>query len=79
MTELLERAITEIGKRPAEEQDAIAARILAELADEEEWTTRFNATTDQQWDRLSELARQEIRAGDTNPLDDVFPGGDRSL
>lgn len=73
MTELLERAIIEIGKLPAEEQDAIAARILAELADEQEWTTRFNATTDQQWDRLSELARQEINAGDTDALDDVFP------
>jgi hypothetical protein len=65
MTELLEQAIIEISKRSAYEQDAIASRILAELADEQEWTTRFNATTDQQWDRLSELARQEISAGDT--------------
>jgi len=79
MTELLEQAITEIGKLPAEEQDAIASRILAELADEQEWTTSFNATTDEQWDRLSELARQEISAGDTDPLDDVFPRGDRNL
>jgi len=78
MTELLEQAITEIGKLPAEEQDAIAARILAELADEQEWTTRFNATTDQQWDRLSERARKEIRAG-TDPLEDVLPCGDRNL
>ncbi|MEK6299079.1 MAG: hypothetical protein AABO41_00025 [Acidobacteriota bacterium] len=65
MTELLEQAITEIGELPAEEQDAIASRILAELKDEQEWTTRFNATTEQHWDRLSELARQEISAGDT--------------
>lgn len=70
MTELLEQAITEIRKLPSEEQDATATRILAELADEQEWTTRFDATTDQQWDRLSELARQEIRAGDTPPLND---------
>ncbi|MEK6408721.1 MAG: hypothetical protein AABN34_17500 [Acidobacteriota bacterium] len=66
MTELLERAITEIGKLPAEEQDATASRILAELADEQEWTKRFNATTDLQWDRLSELARQEITSRDTD-------------
>lgn len=71
MTELLEQAITEIGKLRAAEQDAIASRILAELADEKEWTTRFSATTDQQWDRLSELARQEISAGDTDAQDDV--------
>lgn len=73
MTELLEQAITEIGKLPAEQQDAIASLILAELADEQEWTSRFNATTDRQWDRLSELARKEINAGDTDPLNDVFP------
>lgn len=79
MTRLLDEAITEIGKLPAEEQDAIASRILAELADEQEWTTRFNATTDRQWDQLSELARQEISAGDTEPLDDVFPDGNRNL
>jgi hypothetical protein len=78
MTELLDQAITEIGKLPAEQQDAIASRILADLADEQEWTTRFNATTNQQWDRLSELARQEINAGDTDALDDVFPDGDRN-
>ena len=62
MTELLEQVIAEIGKLPAEGQDAIASSIPAELADEQDWTTRFNTTTDQQWDRLSELVRQEINA-----------------
>jgi hypothetical protein len=75
MTELLQRAIAEIGKLPAEEQDALAKRILAELADEQAWAARFNATTDEQWDRLTEMARREIAAGDTTPLDDVFPPG----
>lgn len=79
MTALLQQAITEIGKLPAEEQDAIASRILAELADDQEWTTRFKTTTDQQWDQLAELARQEISAGDTDPLDDLFPNGNRNL
>ena len=45
MTELLERAIIEIGKLPAPEQDAIASRLLTELANENEWVTRFSATT----------------------------------
>lgn len=79
MTALLQQAITEIGKLPAEEQDAIASRILAELADEQDWTTRFNATTDQQWDRLSELAQQEISDGDTEPLDDLLSPSNRNL
>ena len=78
MTELLEQVITEVGKLPAAEQEAIASRILAELADEHEWATRFSATTDQQWDRLSELARQEISAGSTDQLDDVFLHGERN-
>lgn len=73
MTKLLEQAISDIGTLPVERQDAIALRILAELADEQEWTTRFKATINDQWDRLSDLARQEINAGDTDPLDEVYP------
>jgi phosphoglycolate phosphatase-like HAD superfamily hydrolase len=75
MTSLLQQAIAEIEKLPAEGQDAIAARILAELADERAWESRFDATTDEQWQRLAERARREIAAGETNPLDDVFPPG----
>ena len=73
MTELLKQAIAAIEKLPDEIQDAIAARLLAELADEKAWLERFAATTDAQWDRMAEMARQEIAAGDTSPLDDVFP------
>jgi hypothetical protein len=67
MTELLQQAIAEIEKLPAEEQDAIATRILAELADEQAWAVRFSATTDEQWDRLADAVRREIAAGDTAP------------
>ncbi|MCY3680258.1 MAG: hypothetical protein OXH16_02595, partial [Gemmatimonadetes bacterium] len=55
------------------QRDAIAARIIADLKDDQAWTERFEATTDEQWDRLAESARKEIDAGDTVPLDDVFP------
>lgn len=72
MTELLKQAIAEIEKLPTDGQDAIAARILAELADEKGWMTRFAATTDAQWDRMAEMVRGEIGAGNTLPLDDVF-------
>ena len=73
MTSLLEQAIAEIEKLPAEGQDAIATRIMAELADEQAWAARFDATSDDQWERLTEAARREIAAGETTPLDDVFP------
>lgn len=72
MTELLQLAIAEIGKLPAEEQNAIATRILDELKDEQNWKIRFQATTDNQWDILAEMVRQEIAAGEITPLDEVF-------
>lgn len=73
MTKLLEQAIAEIEKLPEDAQDAIAARLLADLADEKEWVARFAATTEAQWDRMAAMVRREIAAGDTEPLDDVFP------
>jgi hypothetical protein len=73
MRSLLQQAIAEIEKLPAEGQDAIATRIMADLADERAWEDRFNATSDEQWERLTQAARREITAGDTTPLDDVSP------
>ena len=75
MRGLLQQAIAEIEKLPPEGQDAIATRILAELADEQAWASRFNATSDEQWERLTQAVRREIAAGETTPLDDVFPPG----
>ena len=73
MTELLRQVISEIQKLPADQQDAIASRLMAELKDEQAWTTRFEATTEEQWDRLADTVRQEIAEGETVPLDEVFP------
>jgi hypothetical protein len=73
MTELLEQAIAEIKKLPADQQDAIALRLMAELKDEQRWTEQFESTTDKQWDRLADMVRQEIASGNTSPLDEVFP------
>ena len=73
MTELLRQVISEIEKLPAEQQDAIASRLMAELKDEQVWSARFEATTDEQWDRLVHMVRQEIANGETVSLDEVFP------
>ena len=62
MTRLLEQAIGEARKRSEAEQDAIAALILEELADDRRWDEAFAASQD----RLSELAakvRGDIAAG----------------
>jgi hypothetical protein len=72
MTELLERAIAQLKTLPADEQDAIAARLLAEIEDEQTWKAQFDSTTDDQWDRMAEMVRQEIAAGDVTPLAEVF-------
>ncbi len=72
MTELLQEAIAQIQKLPDDRQDAIAARILEELADERAWEERFDSTTDAQWSKLASMARQEIRSGDVTSVDDVF-------
>jgi hypothetical protein len=73
MTELLQRALAEIAKLPTDTQDAVATRILADLADEQAWTERFEATSAKQWTRLAEMARREIAQEDTIPLEKVFP------
>jgi hypothetical protein len=72
MTELLQQAIAQIQQLPPDQQDAIAARFLAELQDEQKWETRFAATTDNQWDRMAAMVRQEIAADETAPIDEVF-------
>jgi hypothetical protein len=73
MTELLRQAIAQIEKLPPEQQDAIAARFLAELQDEQKWEASFTNTTDEQWDNMAAMVRQEISKGETIPLDEVFP------
>lgn len=54
MTELVQRVIAEIEKLPEEEQNAIARRILAELADERAWSRKFAGSQD----ALAKLARE---------------------
>jgi hypothetical protein len=73
MIESLQRVIAEIEKLPTDAQDAIANRLLTELEDEKAWSDRFESTTDQQWDNLAAMVRQEISAGDTISLDEIFP------
>jgi hypothetical protein len=73
MTELLKQAIAQIEKLSPEQQDAIAARFMAESRDEEQWETRFATTTDNQWDQMAAMVRQEITNKETVPLNEVFP------
>ena len=73
MIKLLEQAVAHIEKLPEAAHEAIAARLLAVLADEKEWAARLSATTEAQWERMAALVRQDIAAEEPIPLDAVFP------
>ena len=67
MTTLLEQAIDKLRELPYSEQDAMAAIILDELADEGRWDAAFARSQD----RLAEIAehvRAEIRARRTRDI-----------
>lgn len=72
MSELLEKAYKEAKMASPEVQDMIATLILAELESEIAWQKSFDATTDEQWDRMTESVRKEIASGTTEPLDDLL-------
>lgn len=74
MTELLERAFNEAASLSEAEQDALAARMLAEMDDERAWDRAFESTTDQQLDRLANLARKATKASGSASLDDLIQG-----
>ena len=75
MTDLLQQAIAKIEKLPDESQNAVASRILDDIADEQAWGEQFQATSDEQWDRMRAMVQRDIDAEGTVPLDDVFPPG----
>jgi hypothetical protein len=67
MTTLLEQAFAKAAKLPAAEQELLAARLLVELAAEDD----FDRSLDRSSDKLAGLAREalaEHRAGLTEEL-----------
>ena len=62
MSQLLDQMIEELQKLSASEQDAIAAFVLDEIADERRWDDAF-ARSQPQLVRLAEKVRADIRAG----------------
>lgn len=62
MTQLLEKALTEVHKLPPEQQDAVAAVILEELDDEQRWETSFKAS-EHKLAKLAQKVRADIKEG----------------
>ena len=71
MSTLFERAIEKVVALPEDEQDAIASQILASLADDEAWKTRFAEKTDV-IRRMANEALAEDERGETLPLNDLL-------
>lgn len=67
MTQLLEKALEQIGKLPASDQDALAAILLQELASEQKWSAAFRDSQNA-LAQLAEQALAEYTAGRTKPL-----------
>lgn len=68
MGRLLQKVIAETAQLPEEEQEAFAAFMLAELESERRWDDLFARSQDL-LAKMAEEARQEYRAGLTEPLD----------
>jgi hypothetical protein len=68
MGKLLDRVMVEASKLPDDEQEVFAAFMLAELESERRWDELFSRSQDL-LAKMAEEARQEYRAGLTEPLD----------
>lgn len=67
MTQLLAKALDEVAKLPASEQDAVAALVLQELSSEQKWSKSFQ-NSQESLAQLAEQALAEYTAGRTKPL-----------
>ena len=67
MTQLLEKALSQVAKLPASEQDAVAAIVLEELASEQRCAESFAKSQDL-LAKLAEKALADHAAGRTKAL-----------
>lgn len=68
MTELLEKAFSEVAKLDESQQNSFARWLLEELASERRWEKAFNDSQDL-LSQLADEALAEHRAGKTKRLD----------
>jgi len=71
MSRLLEKALEKVVALPEDERDAIASQILASIAGESAWKTRFAEKRDV-IRRMAREALAEDERGETLPLDDLL-------
>ena len=67
MTQLLEKAISAVAKLPENDQDALAAILLDEIASEQRWSGLF-AQSQGALEKLAAEALAEHTSGKTRPF-----------
>jgi methylase of polypeptide subunit release factors len=72
MTSLMKKFIERLQEIPEEEQDKYAATYLQELEDDQRWEELFARTTEEQWKKLVEKAREDVKEGESVPLDEFL-------
>ncbi|MGO8953280.1 MAG: hypothetical protein ACLPWS_19810 [Rhodomicrobium sp.] len=64
LTNLLEKAVTELSNLPEDEQDRYASEILASLSADAEWDRLFASEASQKWlAGAAEEARRDVAGG----------------
>lgn len=69
MGRLLDRAIEEAHKLSEDEQEAVGAWLLAEIASERQWDELFSRPPSEALERMAAEALEDFRAGRTTALD----------
>jgi len=72
MTQLMRTLVEKLQALPEEEQDRYAAVYLSELQSDRRWEELFARTTDEQWKKLANEAREEREKGESIPLDEFL-------
>lgn len=71
MTNALDEAVSAAAKLPAEEQEALAALLMEEIASEQRWARSF-ARSPGLLESLASEALDDFKNGRTEPLDDLL-------
>jgi hypothetical protein len=73
MTKLLKEVLAKLSKLPPDQQDELAAWLLAEMEDEARWDKSF-ADSQDALAKLADEALEEHRRGETRPFDETVFG-----
>ncbi len=64
MTQLMQKVIQRLSEVPEEMQDETAATVLEALDDDAQWDPLLSETTEDQWHKMADDVRADIKAGD---------------